>query len=200
VWSNPPSWDVSKIVQVEGRAKRHGTHAGYADRAMRAIDRVMLVAVGPLAALSAATGQRGAPGVANAGAGATPEVAFPAGQPVPLDHPWVLYGARHAGLATCHTARLQLNVAERFSSQRLFAALFYSALSARLLWNWRPDALGDATAPGDGAAKESVRDAVKRELAMGLVAAQRASRTPAAAAPRRRTPSSPWWETAAPAA
>jgi len=196
----PPSWDVSKIVQVEGRAKRRGTHAGYADRAMRAIDRVVLVAVGPLAALSAATGRRGASGVADAGAGAAPEAAFPFGRPVPLDHPWVLYAARHAGLATCHTARLQLNVAERSSSLRLFAALFYSALSARLLWNWRPDALGDVTAPGDGATKESVRDAVRRELAMGLAAAQRASKPPAADAPRRRTPSAPWWETAAPAA
>jgi len=160
-----PSWDVSKVVQAEGRAKRRGTHSGYTDRAMRTIDRVVLVAIGPLAAVGTDA----------------PPTPFPR-RPVALGDPWVLYAARHAGLATCHVARLQLNVAERSASQRLFAALFCSALSAQLLWNWWPDAIGNVPAPWLEAPPQPVRAEVARK-ALGLGAAQRAATRTAVAAP-----------------
>jgi len=177
-----PSWDVSKIVQVEGRAKRRGTHSGYTDRAMRTIDRVVLVAIGPLAAVGTDA----------------PPTPFLLKRLVALGDPWVLYAARHAGLATCHVARLQLNVAERSASQRLFAALFYSALSSQLLWNWRPDAFGNVPAPSVEAADQPVRAEVARK-ALGLGVARAAMRTalvPAPVPPKAATAGlCHWWET-----
>jgi hypothetical protein len=160
-----PVDSAGKLVQVEGRAVRRGTHTGYTDPGMRNVERIVLVPVGDDTAAvirgaqtaraslgRGAAATRGAaplllsePAAASALAAIADEE-LPRG-PIAVLDPRLLAVAMQPLRLTCEVAQLQQNILGRWAAQRVQDALFYSSFGAQLLWNWRPISMEAAARP-----------------------------------------------------
>lgn len=162
-----PAITAGKLIQVEGRANRRGTHAGYS-QSLRNVQRVLLVPIGQVLLGAFVDPKRkhltDEHGLLLRKEALRTQLSREKNGLMSIRDPRVLTAAQDDRTATCESVKMQLNVLGLRAANSVYAALFYSGFAAKLLWNWRPRALDNAPRP-PSLSEEQTRLDVARKIA-----------------------------------